>query len=80
MVKNLPAAQETWVPSLGGDDPLEKGNGSPLQKPHLENPMDRGAWWAIYSPWGLKEPDTTERLTLSLPSLGLKASLSLSVT
>ena len=80
MVKNLPAAQETWVPSLGGDDPLEKGNGSPLQNPRLENPMDRGAWWAIYSPWGLKEPDTTERLTLSLPSLGLKASLSLSVT
>ena len=25
--------------------------------------MDRGAWWAIYSPWGLKELDTTERLT-----------------
>ena len=25
MVKNLPAMQETWVPSLGQDDPLEKG-------------------------------------------------------
>ena len=25
MVKNLPAMQETWVPSLGWDDPLEKG-------------------------------------------------------
>ena len=25
MVKNLPARQETWVPSLGGEDPLEKG-------------------------------------------------------
>ena len=24
MVKNLPAKQETWVPSLGGDDPLGK--------------------------------------------------------
>ena len=24
MVKNLPAVQETWVPSLGWDDPLEK--------------------------------------------------------
>ena len=23
-VKNLPAMQETWVPSLGGEDPLEK--------------------------------------------------------
>jgi len=25
MVKNLPAMQETWVWSLGGEDPLEKG-------------------------------------------------------
>ena len=23
-VKNPPAKQETWVPSLGGEDPLEK--------------------------------------------------------
>ena len=25
MVKNLPAMQEMWVPSLGGADSLEKG-------------------------------------------------------
>ena len=25
MVKDLPAMQETWVPSLGWEDPLEKG-------------------------------------------------------
>ena len=25
LVKNLPAMQETWVPSLGREDPLEKG-------------------------------------------------------
>ena len=25
MVKNLPAMQEAWVRSLGGEDPLEKG-------------------------------------------------------
>ena len=25
MVKNLPAVQETWVQSLGCEDPLEKG-------------------------------------------------------
>ena len=25
MVENLPAMQETWVRSLGGEDPLEKG-------------------------------------------------------
>ena len=25
LVKNLPAVRETWVQSLGGEDPLEKG-------------------------------------------------------
>ena len=25
---------------------LGEGNGNPLQHPCLENPMDRGAWWA----------------------------------
>ena len=25
MVKNLPTIQETWVQSLGQEDPLEKG-------------------------------------------------------
>ena len=25
MVKNLPAVQETWVPSQAGEDPLEEG-------------------------------------------------------
>ena len=41
------------------------GHGNPLQYPCLQNPMDRGAWQATVSPWGLKELDTTERLTLS---------------
>ena len=40
---------------------------TPLQYSCLENSMDRGAWWAIYSLWGCKELDTTEWLTLSLP-------------
>ena len=30
LVKNLPAMQETQVPSLGWEDPLEKGTGYPL--------------------------------------------------
>ena len=42
MGKNPPAVWETWVQSLGGEDPLEKGT-NPLQYPCLENPMDRGA-------------------------------------
>ena len=46
MVRNLPAMQETGVRPLGGEDPLEEGNGNPLQCSCLENPMDGGAWWA----------------------------------
>ena len=45
-VKNLPAMQETWVRSLGQEDPLEKKmaiHSSIL----LENSMDRGAWLAL---------------------------------
>jgi len=48
-VKNLPAMQEPQemqIQSLGQEDPLEEGNGNPLQYSCLENPMDRGAWWA----------------------------------
>ena len=30
-IKNLPAMQETWVQSLGWEDPLEKKNGNPIQ-------------------------------------------------
>ena len=47
MVKNLPA--KTEYPGLIsglGKSPGE-GNGNPLQYSCLENPMDRGAWWAI---------------------------------
>ena len=46
MVKNLPAMQETWVRSLGWEDPPGEGNGNLFQYSCLENPMDRGAWWA----------------------------------
>ena len=28
-VKNMPAVQKTWVQSLGGEDPLEKGMSTP---------------------------------------------------
>ena len=38
--KNPPAMRETWVWSLGWEDPLEKGKGYPLQYFGLENPMD----------------------------------------
>ena len=42
--KNLSAMQETCVPSLGQEDPLEKGNSYPLQYSCLKNSMDRRTW------------------------------------
>ena len=44
MVKNSRAMQETWVWSLGWEDPVEEGMA--IQISCLENPMDRGVWWA----------------------------------
>ena len=52
-IKNLPAIQETMcsahdlgsIPGLGRSP--GEANGNPLQSSCLENPMDRGAWWAM---------------------------------
>ena len=40
LVKTLPAMQETWVQSLGWEDPPGEGNSYPLQCSGLENSMD----------------------------------------
>ena len=45
-VKNLPAMWETWVQSLGWEDPLEAGMATHSSILALGNPMGRGAWWA----------------------------------
>ena len=42
-----------------------EGNGNPLQYSCLENSLNREACQATHSPWGYKEWDTTEELTLS---------------
>ena len=49
VVKNTPAnagdARDAGlIPGMGRSP--GRGNGSPLQCSWLENPMDRGAWWA----------------------------------
>ena len=54
LVKNLPAIRETWVQSLGWDDPLEKGKATHSSILAWRIP------WTVYSPWGCKESDTTE--------------------
>ena len=53
MVRNLPAMQETWVLSLGQEDPLEKAwQPTPvflLGESHGQRSL------VGYSPWGQKE-------------------------
>ena len=57
---NPPAMQETGsIPGLGRSP--GEGIGYPLQYSCLENPIDRGAWWATVR--GVTELDMTERLS-----------------
>ena len=49
IVKNLPAnaghaGNAGWIPGWGRSP--EGWHGNPLQYSSMENPMDRGAWWA----------------------------------
>ena len=67
MVNNPPAnAGDTIDPASipeSGRSP-GGGNGNPLQYSCLENPVDRGAWWAAVR--GVAELDMPEWLTLPL--------------
>ena len=58
--------QQIWkgqssIPGLGRSP--REGHGIALQYSHLENPVDRGAWWATVH--GVAESDTTDQVTLS---------------
>ena len=44
MVKNPPATRETWIKSLGWEDPLEEGMATHSSILAWRIPMDRGAW------------------------------------
>ena len=62
LVKNVPAMWETWVQSLGWEDPLERER------------LPTAVFWpgefhGLCSRWVHKELDTTERLSLSLFSI-----------
>ena len=61
-LKRLLGMQETWVRSLGGEDPLEKEMATyssihAWRIPWTEEPG------GLYIPWGCKESDRTEGLT-----------------
>ena len=57
LVKNPPAMLETWVRSRDWEDPLEKGKAT--------HSTISGEFHGLYSPWGLRESDMTEPLSLS---------------
>ena len=48
-VKNLTARRETWVLSLGWEDPLEEGMATHSSILAWRIPRDEGAWWAAVS-------------------------------
>ena len=56
LVKNLPIMREMWVRSLGWEDLVEKGKVTHSRIP---------AWRILHSPWGSKESDTSEQLSLT---------------
>ena len=66
MVQNLPTLQETQVWSLGQEDLLEGGREWQPTPVFLPGEFHGQRSLAGYSPWGHKESDTTEWLTLSL--------------
>ena len=58
LVKNLPAMRETWVLSLGWENPLEKGK------------LPTAVFWpgefhGLHSPRGRKEWDMNEQISLT---------------
>ena len=59
MVKNPPANAGDMVSIPGSGRSPGKGNGNPFQYSCLENPVDRGNWWAIVFHGVTKESDTT---------------------
>ena len=44
-VNDLPAMQETWVRSLGWEEPMEEGMATHFSILAWRILMDRGAWW-----------------------------------
>ena len=63
MIKNMHAMQETWVGSIGRQDPLEKGMAthSSILAWRISRTEESGGLQSK----GCKESDTTEQLTLA---------------
>ena len=65
MIKNLPACNAGDLGSIAGlGRSPGGGHGNPLQDSCLENPHEQRSL-VTYSPWGRKESDMTERLSIA---------------
>ena len=73
--KNRRVMRETWIRSLGQEDPPGGGHGNPLQYSCLENPHGQRSLVG-YSPWGHKELDVTKHSTALCVWLYLRACMS----
>ena len=62
--KNPPAMQETWVRSLGWEDPLKEGMATHSSILAWRIPIDRDVLWATV--YGVAESDTTEQLSTDI--------------
>ena len=84
VVKNPPIMQEpqeTWVQSLGREDPLGEGIATHSSTLAWRIPMDRGGWWATihrvtkrqtrWSDWALMHATQQATLTNTLIPYGL---------
>ena len=60
-VKNLPTMRETWVRSLGSEDPPEEGMATHSSILAWRIPMNRGVWQATVH--GVAELDKSEQLS-----------------
>ena len=58
LVKNQPAMWEIWVRSLGWEATVDKVNATPPV-------LWPGEFYGLYSPWGHKEWDMTEEVSLT---------------
>ena len=79
MVKNLLAVRETWIWSLGWEDPLEEGMAIHSSILAWRIPMNRGTWWATQSlgsprvghDWATKYSTVRDSITIFIIVLGL---------
>jgi len=71
VVKNLPAVQETWIQSLGQEDPPEEEMAT--HSSILAEESHRQRSLVGYSPWGHNESDSTNHSCMHIQTMSLES-------